>query len=159
VCLFTLGLLSSSSLRAAAAEARAPSWLRLPILESSMQAIHIRKLARKLFHLGVHSEDESPLWLGPARARLFWQEKWKWPDWSRDQKAAGGLLGGLALSIDMPFGHVDHSFSLETRVCSFRYARSNLQTRRDLLEELADPQELRQSFEGGLYLHIPIGVF
>lgn len=151
--------MSSSSLRAAAAEARAPSWLRLPILDSPMQIIHVRKLARKVLHLGALDEDESPLWLGPARARLFWQEKWKWPDWSRDQKAAGGLLGGLALSIDMPFGNIDRSFSLETRVCSFRYARANLQTRRDLLAELADPQEVRQSFEGGLYLHFPIGLF
>jgi hypothetical protein len=158
-CLAGLGLSSCLTLWAAHATASDPMaapWLRLPAFEASTKVIHVRKLANTLFHFGARSEDESPIQLGPATARLLWQKKWKWPEASRDQKIPGGLLGGPMLSIDLPLGPLGSVFSLETRFCSFRYAYADLQTRRVMLEELADPQDQRQSLEGRLYLNISL---
>jgi hypothetical protein len=158
-CLAGVGIsacFSAWAARAAAADPMSAAWLRLPAFEASTKVIHVRKIANTLFHFGARSEDENPIQLGPATARLLWQKKWKWPEASREQKIPGGLLGGPMLSIDLPLGPLGSLFSLETRFCSFRYAYADLQTRRVMLEELADPRDQHQSFEGRLYLNISL---
>jgi hypothetical protein len=159
VCLLCLGALTSFTKRAAAVDPTHASWLRLPSLESYTSVIHVRKIARKVLHFGTNSEDENPIWLGPARARLLWQKKWKWPEPTRELKVPGGLLGGPVLSIDLPFRSLGQLFSLETRLCSFRYAHADQQTRRTVLEELADPQDQSQSVEGRVYLNMSFSLF
>jgi hypothetical protein len=119
-----------------------------------MKVVHLRKLARKVLHFGNPSEDEDPIRLGPASARLFWQKKWKWYEPTPQPKFAGGLLGGPILSIGMPL--LGGLFSFELRLCSFRYTYADLRSERMLLDELADPHGQHQSLEGGLYLTLPL---
>jgi hypothetical protein len=158
-CLVSLALFTSFTKRAGAVDPNYSSRLRLPSLESYTSVIHVRKIARTVLHWGADSEDESPIWLGPARARLLWQKKWKWPEPTRELKVPGGLMGGPMLSIDLPFRSLGHLFSLETRLSSLRYTHADQQTRRTVLEELADPQDKSQSVEGRLYLNISFSLF
>lgn len=143
--------------RSSAAEPVALSAVRLSSLDNPLATINLRKVVRRLLHWGEASADNHPIWLGPARARLFWQKTWKWPESSRDHKLPGGLLGGPVLSIDLPIGPLHQLLSLETRFCSSRYAYPDRGTARVLLDELADPQNERQSLEAGLYLNIALG--
>lgn len=145
---------NSFTMRSSASELPRVSWLRLPSLESPVATINLRKLARKVLHWGEPGADNLPLWLGPARARLLWQKTWRWPDSGKDHKLPGGLLGGPVISIDMPLDPINKMLSLETRLCSSRYAYPDRGSSRILLEELADPRSERQSFEAGLYLNI-----
>jgi hypothetical protein len=138
---------------------RLASALRQSSFESPTKVIHLRKVARKVLSLGKQSEDEQPIRLGPARARLLWKDNWKWPESARDQKMPGGLLGGPVLSIDLPLKPVARAVSVETRFCSSRYAYPNQKTHRIVLEELADPQKERQSVEAGVYLNFSFGQF
>jgi len=124
-----------------------------------VKVVQLRKLARKMLHWGRASEDEQPIRLGPASARLFWQRKWKWPEPTADQKVAGGLLGGPMLSIGVPLRALGRWFAIETRFSSFRYAYADLQSHRIALHELAAPHGQQQSVEGGLYLCLPFGIF
>jgi hypothetical protein len=144
------GLIAS---RSGAAEPAALSAVRLVSLENPVSTVNVRKLVRKLLHFGEASADDQPIWLGPARARLLWQKTWRWPDSARDHKLPGGLMGGPMLSIDVPFGTQRELVSLETRLCTSRYAYPDRGTTRILLDELADPQNQRQSLEAGLYLN------
>jgi hypothetical protein len=129
--------------------------LRLSNFENTMATINLRKLARKVLQWGDANDDNQPIWFGPARARLFWQKTWKWPESSRDHKLPGGLLGGPVLSIDMPFTQRLDALSVETRLSTARYAYPDWGSGRIVLAELADPQHQRQSLEAGLYLNIP----
>jgi hypothetical protein len=161
VCLVALGFWMLET-RLVAATTVAPTLaaaLRQSSLESPTKVIHLRKVARKVLSLGHQSEDEQPIRLGPARARLLWQKNWKWPEFSREQKMPGGLLGGPVLSIDLPLKRIARALSVETRFCSSRYAYPSQKTQRIVLEELADPQTERQSVEGGLYLNFSFGAF
>jgi hypothetical protein len=121
-----------------------------------MKVVHLRKLARKVLQWGSASQDEDPIQLGPASARLFWQTKWKWPEPTAYQKLAGGLLGGPILSIGVPLRAFGARFSLDLRLCSFRYVYADLSSERIVLAELADPHGQHQSFEGGLSLTLPL---
>ena len=161
VCFLGLGfwLFQTRSAGATLATPTLASALRQASLESPTKVIHLRKVARKVLRLGKPGEDEQPIRLGPARARLLWQKNWKWPEFARDQKMPGGLLGGPVLSIDLPLKRIARALSVETRVCSSRYAYPNQKTRRIVLEELADPQNERQSVEAGLYLNFSFGSF
>jgi hypothetical protein len=47
-------------------------------------------------------------------------------------------------------------FSLETRLSSFRYADADLQSKRSVIDELSNPQQVRQSLEGGVYFTLPL---
>lgn len=156
-CLFTLGCWSLIALRAAAADTLPGVRLGTPSLESAVKELHLRKFARKVLGLGAGVADEDSVWLGSVRARLLWKRKWTWREAGQRQSIAAGLLGGPMLSIDIPLGPIAHFVSLETRLCSLRYAYSDLRTSRVLLDELADPQDQRQSIEGGLYVNIAIG--
>jgi hypothetical protein len=140
--------------RSGAAEPAALPLVRLVSLDNPVSTVNLRKLVRKLLHWGEASADNRPIWLGPVRARLLWQKTWKWPESSRDHKLPGGLLGGPALSIDVPLGPIGDLLSVETRVCSSRYAYPDRSTARVILDELADPQNQRQSLEAGLYLNV-----
>lgn len=130
--------------------------LRLNSLENPVNVIPIRKIARKLLSMGKQSEDNVPIQLGPARANLLWQKKWKWHESTRDRKLPAGILGGPMLSLDLPLAPLGHLFSLETRIASFRYAHAKHTTHRLVLDELADPREQRQSVEAGLYINVAL---
>lgn len=156
-CLFTLGCWSSVAVRAAAADAQPALPSSSPSLGSYVKELHLTKFARRVLGLGAGAVEEDSFWLGPARARLLWRRKWTWPEARRDQSIAAGLLGGPMLSIDIPLGPFAKFLSLETTLCSLRYAYSDLRTNRPLLDELADPQNQRQSLEGGLYINISLG--
>lgn len=119
-----------------------------------MAHINLRKIARKVLRWGQPSADNQPIWLGPARARLLWQKTWKWPASGGAHQLPGGLKGGPVLSIDVPLLPISHLLSLETRLCSSRYAYPERRSSRLLLEELADPQRQRQSIEAGLYVNL-----
>jgi len=121
-----------------------------------MKVVHLRKLARMVLKFGKASEDEDPIRLGPASARLFWQKKWKWHEPTPHQKIAGGLLGGPILSIGVPLRTLGGLFSVELRLCSFRYTYADLRPERMVLEELADPHGEHQSLEAGLHLTLPL---
>lgn len=145
---------AASSRAAAAADAQPISWLRLPSLESPVATINLRKIARKVLRLGSPGTDNQPIWLGPARARLLWMKTWRWPESGKDYRIAGGLIGGPVLSIDVPLPLFREAFSLETRLCSSRYAYPAWQSQRLLLEELTNPEKERQSVEAGFYFNI-----
>jgi hypothetical protein len=130
--------------------------LRLNSVETPLNVIPVRKIARKLLSMGKQSEDNVPIWLGPARANLLWQKKWKWHESTRDRKLPAGFLGGPVLSLDLPLSPLGRLFSLETRIASFRYAHAKHNTHRLVLDELADPQEQRQSVEAGLYINVAL---
>jgi hypothetical protein len=156
VCCISFAALFCSASRAAAGDVGLHVWRT----DSPAKIVHLRKLARKFLHLGHASEDEEPILLGPLSTRLFWQKKWKWPEPAADQKTPGGLLGGPMLSIGLPLRALGRLFSIETRLCSFRYAYADLQSKRMVMEELADPHDQHQSLEGGLYLNLPLsGMF
>lgn len=153
--LITLALAALSTRHSAAGDLPASS-RRLQSLESSVKVIPLRKIARKILSLGKQSEDNVPIWLGPARANLLWQKTWKWHESTRDRKLPAGILGGPMLSFDLPLAPLGRLFSIETRIASFRYAHARHKTQRLVLDELADPQGERQSFEAGLYLNISL---
>ena len=156
VCCISFTALFCSANRAAAGDAGFLAWRT----DSPAKIVHLRKLARKILHLGHVSEDEEPIVLGPLTTRLFWQKKWKWPGPAADQKTPGGLLGGPMLSIGLPLRALGRLFSIETRFCSFRYTDADLQSKRMVMEEIADPRDQRQSLEGALYLNVPLsGLF
>lgn len=140
--------------RSNAAEPVALSSVRLSSLDNPLAPINLRKVVRRLLHWGEASADNHPIWLGPLRAKLLWQKTWRWPESSKDHKLPGGLLGGPVLSIDVPLGPLHELLSVETRFCSSRYAYPDRGTARVMLDELADPQNQRQSLEAGLYLNI-----
>jgi len=142
--------------RVAAGDIGLASWRPAGVAQNSMKIVHLRRLARTVLHLGKASEDEDPIHLGPASARLLWQKKWKWYEPTPQPKFAGGLMGGPILSIGVPLRALGGLFSLELRLCSFRYAYADLRSERMLLDELADPHGEHQSFEGGLYLTLPL---
>jgi hypothetical protein len=154
-----IGFCSAVTSQAVAGESTGAPWLRLPVIESPLATIHLRKLARMVLNYGKASADNHPIALGPARARLLWQKKWKWPEAGRDQKLAGGLIGGPVLSVDVPFGPLDRLFSLETRLCTSRYEYPDLSGGRMLLDELGNPGDQRQSLEAGLYLNLAFDGF
>jgi hypothetical protein len=156
-CLCALGCWNLIALRATAADLLPGLQLGSPSVESSVKELHLRKFARNVLGLGAGAADEDSIWLGPVRAQLLWKRKWTWPEARRQQSIAAGLLGGPMLSIDIPLGPFAEFMSLETRFCSLRYAYSDLRTSRSLLDELADPQDQRQSLEGGLYINIALG--
>lgn len=147
---------AAASTRQSAASDIRTSPLRLNSLENPVNVIPIRKIARKLLSLGKQSEDNVPIQLGPARANLLWQKKWKWHESTRDRKLPAGILGGPMLSFDFPLAPLGRLFSLETRIASFRYAHAKHTTYRLVLDELADPQEQRQSVEAGLYINVAL---
>jgi hypothetical protein len=124
--------------------------------EAPPKVVPVRKLARKLLHLGQLAQDETPIQLGPAAARLFWRKKWKWPVPAAEQSIACGMLGGPMLSLGLPLRALGQLVSLETRLSSFRYADADLQSRRTVIDELSNPQQQRQSFEGGVYFTLPL---
>jgi hypothetical protein len=144
-----------STRQSVASDVRA-SPLRLNSVENPLNVIPVRKIARKLLSMGKQSEDNVPLQLGPARANLLWQKKWKWHESTRDRKLPAGFLGGPVLSLDLPLAPLGRLFSLETRIASFRYAHAKHKGQRLVLDELADPQEQRQSVEAGLYINIAL---
>ena len=133
-----------------------PSPLRASSSDNPLNVIPLRKIARKILSMGKQSEDNVPIRLGPARANLLWQKKWKWHESTRDRKLPAGFLGGPVLSLDLPLAPLGRLFSLETRVASFRYAHAKHGAHRLVLEELADPQGERQSVEAGLYLNVAL---
>lgn len=148
------GIFTSLAPRSApAADAQPISWLRLPSFESPVATINLRKIARKVLRLGKPGADNQPIWLGPARARLLWQKTWRWPESGKDHRPAGGLLGGPVISIDVPLVPLDEVVSVETRLCSSRYAYPAWQSGRLVLDELTDPRSERQSLEAGLYFN------
>jgi hypothetical protein len=155
-CFISFAALFCSTNRAAAADAALRSARPAPGTDSPVKVVHLRKLARKILNWGHASEDEEPIRVGPIATRLFWHKKWKWPEPAAHQKVAGGLLGGPMLSIGLPIRALGRLFSIETRLCSFRYAYADLQSKRMLMEELADPHDEHQSLEGGLYLTLPL---
>jgi hypothetical protein len=142
--------------RAAAGNIGLASWRPAAATENSIKVVHLRKLARTLLHFGNASEDEDPIRLGPASARLFWQKKWKWYEPTPKPKFAGGLMGGPIVSIGVPLRALGGFFSIELRLCSFRYSSADLHSERMLLDELADPHREDQSLEAGLYLTLPL---
>jgi len=159
VCVTALAALSCWTNRAAADGERS-GWRPAAVVESAAKLLHLRRLARTMLHWGRASEDEEPIRLGPACARLFWQRKWRWPEHTAQQKLAGGLQGGPMLSIGVPLRALGRSFSIETRFSSYRYAMADLQSERTMLHELPDPHDQHQSVEGGLYLTLPLsGLF
>lgn len=133
-----------------------PSTLRLPSLDHPLKVIPVRKIARKLLSLGKQRDDNIPLRMGPAYASLLWQKKWKWHESTRDRKLPAGILGGPVLSFSLPLAPLGRLFSLETRIASFRYVHARHRSRRSVLDELANPQDERQSVEAGLYLNIAL---
>ena len=154
--LIALAVLACWGKRVAAGDIGLASWRPAGVAQNSMKIVHLRRLARTVLHLGKASEDEDPIHLGPASARLLWQKKWKWYEPTPQPKFAGGLMGGPILSIGVPLRALGGLFSLELRLCSFRYAYADLRSERMLLDELADPHGEHQSFEGGLYLTLPL---
>lgn len=154
-CLVTGAALGSFTSAATASEMSFRGWLP-SYSESPAKMVPVRKIARKLLHLGRIDEDERPIQLGPATARLFWRKKWKWHVPAADQNMACGLLGGPMLSLGLPLRALGQLFSLETRLSSFRYADADLQSKRTVLDELSSPQQQHQSFEGGVYFTLPL---
>jgi hypothetical protein len=162
-CLFIVGYWTSLAAHARAADALPSFRLTLPSWESPVKEIQLRKIASKLLRLGASSGQNDAIWIGPARARLLWKQKWSWSGSgagaraAHDQSIAAGLVGGPILSFDIPLGPLAALFSLETQFCSLRYRYSDANTGRTLIDELADPRTQRQSLEGGLYLNIALG--
>lgn len=154
-CLVTWAAFSSFTSAATASEVGLRGWLP-GYSETPAKLVPVRKIARKLLHLGRLDEDERPIQLGPAGARLFWQKKWKWPVPAAEQSIACGLLGGPMLSVGLPLRALGQLFSLETRLSSFRYADADLQSKRTVIDELSNPQQQRQSLEGGVYFTMPL---
>ena len=163
-CLVTSAVFGSFTSGATASEVGLRGWLPY-YAETPAKLVPVRKLARKLLHLsapaargsgGRIDEDERPIQLGPAGARLFWQKKWKWPVPAAEQSIACGLLGGPMLSVGLPLRALGQLFSLETRLSSFRYADADLQSKRTVIDELSNPQQQRQSLEGGVYFTMPL---
>jgi hypothetical protein len=154
-CLVTWAGFGSFTSAATASEVGLRGWLP-GYAETPAKLVPVRKLARKLLHLGSIEEDERPIQLGPAAARLFWQKKWKWPVPAADQNIACGLLGGPMLSVGLPLRALGQLFSIETRLSSFRYADADLQSKRTVIDELSSPQQLHQSLEGGIYFTMPL---
>ena len=163
-CLVTSAAFSSFTSAATASDVGLRGWLP-GYAETPAKLVPVRKLARKLLHLsapaargsgGRIDEDERPIQLGPAGARLFWQKKWKWPVPAAEQSIACGLLGGPMLSLGLPLRALGQLFSLETRLSSFRYADADLQSKRTVIDELSSPQQQRQSLEGGVYFTMPL---
>jgi hypothetical protein len=148
--------LAALSTRQSAAGDIPLSPLRVTSSDNPLNVIPVRKIARKILSMGKQSEDNVPIRLGPARANLLWQKKWKWHESTRDRKLPAGFLGGPVLSLDLPLAPLGRLFSLETRIASFRYAHAKHKTQRLVLEELADPQGERQSVEAGLYLNVAL---
>jgi hypothetical protein len=160
-CLVTSAALGSFTSAATASDAGLRGWLP-GYSEAPAKLVPVRRIARKLLRLSVRGsggridEDERPFQLGPAGARLFWQKKWKWPVPAAEQSIACGLLGGPMLSVGLPLRALGQLFSLETRLSSFRYADADLQSKRTVIDELSNPQQQRQSFEGGVYITLPL---
>jgi hypothetical protein len=154
-CLVTWAAFGSFTSAATASEVGLRGWLP-GYSETPAKLVPVRKIARKLLHLGSLEEDERPIQLGPAAARLFWQKKWRWPVAAADQNIACGLLGGPMLSVGLPLRALGQLFSLETRLSSFRYADADLQSKRTVLDELSNPQQQHQSLEGGVYFTMPL---
>lgn len=159
VCGLALAGLNCWAKRAAAADIGRASWRPAAAPDNSMKIVHLRKLARMVLHSGKASQDEDPIRLGFASARLLWQKKWKWYEPAPQPKFAGGLMGGPVLSIGVPLRALGGSFSFELRLCSFRYAYADLRSERMMLEELADPHDEHQSLEAGLHLTLPLPKF
>ncbi|HKO93943.1 MAG TPA: hypothetical protein VJU61_22470 [Polyangiaceae bacterium] len=155
-CLALAGLTCWGKRAAAGDPGGVVSWRPAAATENSLKTVHLRKLARKVLHWGKASEDEEPIRLGFASARLLWQKKWKWYEPTPQPKFAGGMLGGPVLSIGVPLRTLSGLLSIEVRLCSFRYVYADLRSERMLLEELADPHEEHQSLEAGLHLTLPL---
>lgn len=153
--LITVALAALSTRPSVASDVRT-SPVRLISSDNPLNVIPLRKIARKVLSLGKQSEDNVPIQLGPARASLLWQKKWKWHESTRDRKLPAGFLGGPVLSLDLPLAPLGRLFSLETRIASFRYADPKHQAHRVVLDELADPQGQRQSVEAGLYINVAL---
>lgn len=153
--LITFALAALSTRQSTASDVRT-SPVRMSSSDNPLNVIPLRKIARKILSLGKQSEDNVPIWLGPARANLLWQKQWKWHESTRDRKLPAGILGGPVLSLDLPLTPLGRLFSLETRIASFRYAHAKHQAHRLVLDELADPQGERQSVEAGLYINIAL---
>ena len=154
-CLVTWAAFGSFTSAATASETGLKGWLP-GYSETPAKLVPVRKLARKLLHLGRLEEDERPIQLGPAAARLFWRKKWKWPVPAAEQSIACGMLGGPMLSVGVPLRALGQLFSLETRLSSFRYADADLQSKRTVIDELSNPQQQHQSLEGGVYFTVPL---
>jgi hypothetical protein len=164
-CLFIVGYWTSLAAHARAADVMPSFRLTLPKWESPVKEIQLRKIASKLLRLGASDGQNDAIWIGPARARLLWKQKWSWSGSgsgsgaraAQDHGIAAGLVGGPILSFDIPLGPLAALVSLETQFCSLRYRYSDASTGRTLIDELADPRAQRQSLEGGLYLNIALG--
>ena len=154
-CLVTSAAFGSFTSAATASDVGFRGWLP-GYSETPAKMVPVRKIARKLLHLGSIAQDERPIELGPAAARLFWQKKWKWPVPAAEQSIACGLLGGPMVSVGLPLRALGQYFSIETRLSSFRYADADLQSKRTVIDELSNPHQQRQSLEAGLYFTMPL---